>query len=172
MIDNLGRYILGFISIFLVQVLILNNLNLGGFINPWLYVLFILILPVEIPNWLLMLIGFTTGLLIDIFLNSIGLHASATVFLAFIRPMLLRSFAPRDGYEKGSLPLPSHFGFSWFFKYAILAVLAHHLFLYIVEVFTFDNIFSTIWKSILSSLATLLTIFIALLFTGSNKQRN
>lgn len=172
MIDNLGRYILGFISIFLVQVLILNNLNLGGFINPWLYVLFILILPVEIPNWLLMLIGFTTGLLIDIFLNSIGLHASATVFLAFIRPMLLRSFATRDGYEKGSLPLPSHFGFSWFFKYAILAVLAHHLFLYIVEVFTFDNIFSTIWKSILSSLATLFTIFIALLFTGSNKQRN
>ena len=55
MIDNLGRYFLGFIGIMAVQVLILNNLNLGGYINPWLYVLFILVLPREMPNWLLMI---------------------------------------------------------------------------------------------------------------------
>jgi len=165
MIDNLGRYFLGFIGIMAVQVLILNNLNLGGYINPWLYVLFILVLPLEMPNWLLMITGFFTGLIIDIFLNTPGMHASATVFLAFLRPALLRFFGPHDGYESGSLPLPSHLGFGWFFKYTALAVFAHHLFLFTIEAFSLGNFFFTLQKSIFSSLATLITIFIVILFT-------
>lgn len=171
MINQLGRYLLSFIAILLVQVLILNNLNLGGYINPWLYVLFILILPVETPNWLLLVFGFVTGLIMDAFLNTIGMHASATVFLAFLRPLFLRFLAPRDGFEPGSLPVPSHFGFGWFLKYAIVSVTAHHLFLFIVEAFTLEHFFVTLWKSILSSLATLLVIMIAQLFSSREKRR-
>ncbi|MCA1746044.1 MAG: rod shape-determining protein MreD [Bacteroidales bacterium] len=151
MINQLGRYLLSFIAIILVQVLVLNNLNLGGYINPWLYVLFILILPVETPNWLLLVFGFVTGLIMDAFLNTIGMHASATVLLAFLRPLFLRFLAPREGYETGSLPVPSHFGFGWFFKYAL--------------------VFVTLWKSILSSLATLLVIMMAQLFSTREKRR-
>jgi rod shape-determining protein MreD len=171
MINQLGRYLLSFIAIILVQVLVLNNLNLGGNINPWLYVLFILILPVETPNWLLLIIGFFTGLIMDTFLNTIGMHASATVFLSFLRPFILRLFAPRDGYEPGSLPVPSHFGFGWFLKYAVVSVTAHHLFLFIVEAFTFENIFATLWKTILSSIITLMVIMIAQLFSSREKRR-
>ncbi len=171
MINQLGRYLLSFIAIILVQVLILNNLNLGGYINPWLYVLFILILPVETPKWLLLVFGFITGLIMDAFLNTIGMHASATVFLAFLRPLFLRFLAPRDGYEPGSLPVPSHFGFGWFLKYAIVSVTTHHLFLFIVEAFTFEHFFVTLWKSILSSLVTLMVIMIAQLFSSREKRR-
>lgn len=171
MINQLGRYLLSFVAILLVQVLILNNLNLGGYINPWLYVLFILILPVEMPNWVLLVFGFFTGLIIDAFLNTIGMHASATVFLAFLRPLFLRFLAPRDGYEPGSLPVPSHFGFGWFLKYAIVSITAHHLFLFIVEAFTLENFFVTLWKTILSSLATLVVIMIAQLFSSREKRR-
>lgn len=171
MINQLGRYLISFIAILLVQVLVLNNLNLGGYINPWLYVLFILILPVETPNWLLLVFGFVTGLIMDAFLNTIGMHASATVFLAFLRPLFLRFLAPRDGFEPGSLPVPSHFGFAWFLKYAIVSVAAHHLFLFIVEAFTLENFFVTLWKTILSSLATLLVIMIAQLFSSREKRR-
>lgn len=171
MINQLGRYLLSFIAILLVQVLVLNNLNLGGYINPWLYVLFILILPVETPKWLLLVFGFVTGLIMDAFLNTIGMHASATVLLAFLRPLFLRFLAPREGYESGSLPVPSHFGFGWFLKYAVVSVTTHHLFLFIVEAFTLENFFVTLWKSILSSLATLLVIMIAQLFSSREKRR-
>src|SRR5690554_6639252 len=99
MINYIGKYALSLIAIVLVQVMILNNINLGGFINPYLYVLFILILPIDIPNWFLIFIAFLMGILMDVFLNTVGMHASATVFLGFMRPLYLRYLAPREGYE-------------------------------------------------------------------------
>ncbi|ASB48847.1 rod shape-determining protein MreD [Alkalitalea saponilacus] len=172
MINNLGKYLINFLVIVFIQVLILNNLNLGGYINPWLYLLFILILPVEIPDWMLLLIGFLTGLLMDMFLNTIGMHASATVFLAFIRPFLLRFFAPRDGYEPGSLPIPSHFGVGWFLKYVSLTVVAHHIFLFYVEVFNFDTPLLTLWKAIVSSVFTIAFIMVAQMFGAMKSSRS
>jgi rod shape-determining protein MreD len=171
MISYIGRYIFYFILLMLVQVLILNNLNLGGYINPYMYVLFLLILPVEIPGWILMLIGFLTGLIMDAFLNTIGIHASAMVFLSFLRPWLLRILAPRDGYEPGSLPIPSHFGFSWFLKYTFLAVIAHHAFLFYVEVFTFEGFFGTLWRVSVSALFTTMFVMLAQLFGSRNEKR-
>lgn len=170
MINTIGKYIFHFIVIILIQVLILNNLNLSGYINPFLYVIVLLTLPVEMPGWLLLLAGMVTGLIIDAFLNTIGVHASAGVFLAFLRPYFLRYLAPREGYEPGSLPTPSHFGFVWFFKYVLLAVFAHHLFLFLIEVFTFDAILRTIWKTIVSTIFTVGFIMIAQLFSGSKKK--
>lgn len=172
MINQWIKYLLNFIVLALVQVLILNHLNLGGFINPYLYILFLLVLPVAIPGWLLLLLGFLTGLFMDAFLNTPGIHSSASVFLCFMRPLFLRYIAPRDGYEPGSLPIPSHFGFLWFFKYAVLCVLSHHLFYFLVEAFTFNHILSTLWRVIMSSLFTLLFIMIAQLFGYSREKRN
>lgn len=170
MINQWIRYLITFIVLLLIQVLILNNLNLGGYINPYLYILFLLILPVAIPGWVLLILGFFLGLIIDAFLNTPGIHASATVFLAFMRPFFLRYIAPRDGYEPGSLPIPAHFGFMWFFKYAVLGVVSHHLFYFFVEAFTFKDIFSTLGRVVLSSVFTLLFIMIAQLF-GQTKTR-
>lgn len=164
MINNIGRYVLSLIAIVLVQVMILNNMNLGGFINPYLYVLFILILPIETPNWILIFIGFLLGILMDVFLNTPGMHASATVFLAFLRPYFLRYLAPREGYEPASLPVPSHFGFSWFLKYVVITVFSHHLFLFFVEAFSFNHFFTTLWKVIVSSLISVAIILLAEMF--------
>lgn len=171
MINQWIKYIITFVVLLLIQVLILNNLNLGGYINPYLYILFLLILPVAIPGWLLLILAFTLGLIIDAFQNTPGIHASATVFLAFMRPYFLRYIAPRDGYEPGSLPIPAHFGFLWFFKYAVFGVVSHHLFYFFVEAFTFKDIFATLWRVILSSIFTLLFIMIAQLF-GQTKMRH
>lgn len=170
MINYLGRYLLSFAAILLIQILVLNNLNLGGYVNPWLYVLFLLILPVEMPGWLLLVIGFFTGLLMDLFLNTIGMHTAATVFLCFLRPSLLRIFAPRDGYEPGSLPTRAHFGLAWFMKYASLAVVAHHLFLFFTEAFGFSKPGATLSKTLLSSGATLVVILLAQLFSSQQKR--
>ena len=172
MINNYLKYLVAFVVYVLIQVLIINNINLGYYINPCIYVLFLLILPVEIPRWLLLTLGFITGLTIDMFLNSPGINASASVFLAFVRPYVLSNISPRDGYETGSLPIPSHFGFMWFFKYAAICVLAHHFFLFIVEAFSFSYLWSIIIKTFLSSVFSLAFIMIIRLFGTTKKRRN
>ena len=116
MINHLPRYIFNFIFLILIQVTVLNNIQFSGYVNPYLYILFIITLPFETPGWLLLVLGFLTGVTIDIFSNTLGMHASATVFMAYLRPFILRAFAPRDEYQPGSLPLMHHYGFSWFFR--------------------------------------------------------
>ena len=156
----------------LIQVLIMSNINLGYYINPYIYILFLLILPVEIPRWLLLVLGFITGITVDMFQDSPGIHASASVFLAFVRPFVLSSISPRDGYETGSLPIPSHFGFLWFSKYAAICVLAHHFFLFIVEAFSFSHLLMVMVKTFLSSSFSLAFILIIRLFGATKKRRN
>jgi hypothetical protein len=107
----------------------------------------------------------------DLFLNSAGMHAAASVFIAFLRPFLLRYLAPRDGYEPDSLPTPSYFGFLWFLKYSTITVFAHHLFLFIIEAFTFANFFVTLWKTTISTLFTLFIIMIVTLFGYKKEKR-
>ncbi len=171
MINQWLRYILNFLVIIIVQVLIVNQLNFGRFINPYPYILFILILPIAIPNWSLLPIGFITGLIIDTYQNTPGMHASSMVFLSFMRPVFLRYIAPRDGFEPGSLPIPAQFGYQWFFKYAVLCVVTHHIFYFFVEAFSFNQFWSTLWKIILSSVFTLLIIMIAQLFGKTKAKR-
>jgi hypothetical protein len=98
-----------------------------------------------------------------------GIHASASVFLAYLRPFVLGIFAPREGYDPGNLPDVRHNGFAWFLKYTVLLVVAHHLFLFFAEAFRFSNFFSTLSKALISSFFTLILIFILQMFSVKRK---
>jgi rod shape-determining protein MreD len=172
MINLLPRYFLNFVVLILLQVLLLNNIQFSGYVNPYLYILFIIILPFSTPRWLLLVLGFITGIIIDIFMNTLGLHASATVFMAFLRPFILSSFSPRDGYEVGTRPVPADYGFGWFFKYSILMVATHHLFYFFVEAFDKELFLTTLSKSLLSTVASVMFIFIAMLFAKRGSRNN
>jgi hypothetical protein len=113
--------------------------------------MFILLLPVEFPSWLLLVLSFATGLSIDIFSGSQGMHTSATLFAGFIRPYVLRLIAPRDGYEAGSSPSMLVYGFQWFFFYTLIMVLVHHTALFYLEVFRLTDFFRTLLRVFLSS---------------------
>lgn len=155
MINNIFRYVLFFIVIILLQVLFFNNIQFSGYVNPYVYIMFILLLPVEISSWLLLIICFFTGLTIDIFTGSPGMHTSATVIAGFVRPYVLRLISPRDGYEAGSLPSMLIYGFRWFFIYSLTIILIHHLFLFYLEVFRLSEFFRTMLRVLLSSVFTL-----------------
>jgi rod shape-determining protein MreD len=142
----------------LLQVFILNNVQMGGFINPYIYILFILLLPINTPKWLLLLSGFVLGISIDIFSHTPGMNSSATVFMAFIRPYVLEIIAPREGYEKDSSPRLKIYGFTWFLRYTFILVLAHHFVLFYVEVFRFSDFFLTFSRVILSTIFSTLLI--------------
>lgn len=164
MIKDLGKYIGIFAFLILLQVLVLNRVEFSGYVNPYLYILFILILPFETPPWALLLIGFILGFLIDIFCNTLGVHTSATVFMAFLRPIVLSLISPRDGYEAGTLPRLYFFGFGWYLRYSAILVFAHHLFYFYMEVFKFSDFFDTFGRVLFSFIFTLLLVFVGQLF--------
>lgn len=161
MINSVARYSLMFIVLILLQILLFNNIQFSGYVNPYVYIMFILLLPVEIPAWLLLLISFVTGIIIDIFSGTQGMHSSATLLAGLVRPYILRLISPRDGYEPGTNPSMLIYGFRWFLIYAGLIVLIHHTMLFYLEVFRFTDFFRTLLRVLLSSVFT--TTFILLL---------
>jgi rod shape-determining protein MreD len=160
MIRVLPRNIVRFVLLVLLQVLVFNNIQLGGYLNPYIYVLFLLLMPFETPRWLLLVAAFGLGISIDVFTNTLGMHAAATVFMAFIRPFVLNAIAPRDGYEIGTFPRLFFYGFKWFFKYSFILILAHHFVLFYLEVFSFAHFFHTLSRVLLSTVFS--TLFIVL----------
>jgi rod shape-determining protein MreD len=155
MINSVLRYTLIIAGLILLQVLILNNIQFSGFVNPYVYIMIVLLLPSEIPAWLLLIISFFTGLIIDLFSGSPGMHASATLVAGFIRPLVLRFISPRDGYESGTALSMAAYGFRWFLIYAAIIVIIHHTVLFFIEVFRFADFFRTIFRILLSSIFTL-----------------
>jgi rod shape-determining protein MreD len=123
--------------------------------------MFILLLPIEIPAWLLLIISFFTGLIIDLFAGTPGMHTSATVLAGFVRPFILRIISPRDGYEPGADPSILIYGFKWFLIYTSIIVIIHHTALFYLEVFRFTDFFRTLLRVLLSSLFSI--TFIVLL---------
>ena len=130
MINRILRLGLLFILLFLLQVLLFNNIQFSGYVNPYIYVMFILLLPFELPSWLLLILSFTTGLTMDLFSGTPGMQTSATVLAGFIRPYVLRITSPRDGYETGAVPSMMVYGFRWFLIDASIVVFVHHLALF------------------------------------------
>jgi len=160
MINSFLRLSVIFVLLILLQVLLFNNIEFSGYINPYIYIMFILLLPVEISSGLLLLISFFTGLVIDFFCGSPGMHTSATVLAGFVRPYVLRLISPRDGYEAGSNPSMIIYGFKWFLLYTLIIVLIHHLVLLYLEVFRFTDFFRTLLRVILSSLFSITFILL------------
>ncbi|MFV0378889.1 MAG: rod shape-determining protein MreD [Mangrovibacterium sp.] len=157
----LFKYAAIWVVLVLVQVLLLNHIQISGFINPYLYILFILILPFNTPKYLLLVLGFLLGLNIDIFSNTIGIHAAATTFLAFIRPSVINLISSRDVLETNTVPRISTLGISWFLRYTIILVVSHHLFLFFVEVFTFHGVLYTLLRALISSFFTIVLVILS-----------
>ena len=156
-LKNIGR----FVFLVLLQVLILNNIQLSGYINPYFYIYFILLLPFETPRWLLLFSGFLLGISIDAFTNTIGLNAAACVLMAFIRPFVIDAISTGTEFMIGHSPSLRNQGMKWFAYYAIILVLVHHFALFFLEIFRFTEFFQTLLRIILSSIFTLLLVFIA-----------
>lgn len=128
-----------FVGLVLLQVLILNNVHIGGFATPFLYVYFILKFTSGTSRNELMLWGFALGLSVDVFSNTPGMNAAATTLLAFLRPVFLRLFTPRD-LSDSIVPSFKTMGASPFLKYVVLSVFIHHLVLLTIEFFSFTSI--------------------------------
>lgn len=169
--NALVRNIVRFISLILVQVLVLNNMNLSGFLNPYIYILFILLLPSKINRSLLLIIAFLTGLTIDYFGNTLGLHAAACVAIAYLRPETISLFFRNQEFASGEEPGPSSIGYGGFLKYSITLVFIHQLILFFLEVLSFNHFFFTFGKVLLSTLVSVVIMFIAIMLFAKRKKK-
>jgi len=160
MIRLLVKYAVMFVSLVLVQVLIFNQVQFSGFFNPYVYVLFIILLPLSTPRYAILILAFLLGFVIDIFSNSLGIHSAASVFVAYARPLIIRAISNRED-DKNDYPGLHQNKLSWFISYVVIMVLLHHLLLFYLEVYTFANFFNTLYRVILSSLFSIIVIVLS-----------
>ncbi len=159
--ERLGiKYFLMFIVLVAVQVLFLNQIQFSGFINPYIYILFIMLLPLNSPRYAVLLLAFAIGLAVDVFSNSLGMHTAAAVFIAYLRPIIIRAITNREE-ELSDYPSLAKTGFAWFTIYTTIMVVIHHIVLFYIEVFSFQNFFSTLYRVFLSSIFSIFVIVLS-----------
>lgn len=144
MINNVLRGFFYFVVLVLIQVLILNNIHFLRIATPFLYLYFILKLPVGTSRMNVVFFSFLIGLVIDLFSNTPGMHAAACTLAGFIRDPLIRLFIGKD-LPEGIYPSYKTFGYGGFFRYTLVFVVIHHMALFMIEALTFfDPLFLAI----------------------------
>lgn len=152
-----------FFVLVLVQVLICSNINFLGYINPQIYILFILLFPVKNNRAIFLCISFLIGLCIDIFLDSGGIHAAACVLIAYLRPVILK-FSFGMAYEYQTMKFNTvEFGSK--LTYITIFTTIHHFTVFYLEIFSISKIVLVLQKTLFSSIFTiLLIVLITILF--------
>jgi hypothetical protein len=151
----------------IIQVFILDKIpHLHRFIIPYLYFLYILWLPFSISRFGLLVIGFLTGLILDYFTMTPGLHTAACVLIAYARPFLIGLLIPKDTEEFNySEPSPKAMGWAPYLLYAFVLTLLHHTYLTLLKLLEFDNVLDFIIKvASTTAISMLLIITMELLF--------
>lgn len=161
---NIARFIL----LLAAQVIIFNNINFLGYINPFPYILFIILFPVNGNKYGLLLASFFLGILMDMFCNSGGVHAAACVLLASVRPSIFK-FSFGLSYEYQTVKIndtltPERFSF------ILISVIVHHIALFILEVFTFEFIWDIILRTLVSTVFTLIICILTIYLIKPSKR--
>lgn len=152
--------ILRFFILILLQVILLKNLTIYNLNVPLLYILFILLLPIKTPNIILFTTSFCLGLLIDVFSDTLGLHAAACTLIAFLRVLIISITVQNENKEREITPNWSTMGFRWFFLYALILTLFHHFTLFLLEAFSISNFIAILNRTAISTIFTLTLILV------------
>ncbi|RYY57588.1 MAG: rod shape-determining protein MreD [Chitinophagaceae bacterium] len=172
--SDLLKNILRFAVFILVQVYVLDEIPpLHRYIIPYIYYLFILWLPFSVSRFGLLVIGFLTGLALDYFTNTPGLHAAACLLIAYVRPFLINILTPKDPSEFNYRePSPKAMGWTPYLVYVLVLTIFHHLYLTFLEYLDFGSFIDFVVKVLsTTAISMLLVIVTELLFTRKMKYR-
>jgi len=165
MTNNILQNIVLFIGLFLLQVILLNNINLFGYIDPFLYILFVIMYPLRKDRGPFLLLAFLLGLLIDIFLNSGGTNAAATLFIAYIRLPILKGVLRKSELDFVVFNITKQ-PFLKMLSYVSILAFIHSLIVFTLEYFKFSDVGIILSRTIYTSIFTIiLTIFSLILLT-------
>lgn len=172
MITTIGIQVYRFLILVLIQILIMNHLHVS-FLHfyPMVYPLFIMLLPVAMRPVMLLLLAFCIGFVVDIYSDTFGLHASASVVFAYFRLSVLKWFTTRDEFENESTPDIASMGFRNFVLAYGTLLLIHHVWYFTIEIFKLNEILLLLQKILVSLIASLgFSLLIQLIFLSSTRQ--
>lgn len=162
--NQITSNIVRFITLVLLQGLVLRYIGADWdefrYLHIMLFPLFIMLLPLRAPQILVLLLAFVAGLAVDAFYSTPGVHASASVFIAFIRPTVLRILEPRNGYNVNYSPTAARLGLGWFLRYAAVMLGSYLFFYFSVEAFSFVYFLDILLKTIVSFIASMIFVVI------------
>ena len=164
--------IIRFIVLVLLQVLVINHILLGGYVHPYIYLIFIMLLPFNIPNWQLLILGFLLGLTVDMFTGTPGLHAGATTLMAFCRPSIIKLVSGNQKFENVYEPNLGQIDGMWMFRYVLCMVFVHHFALFFLESFSFRLIGQVLLRILLSVPVSIFLIMMILYIFKTDKRRD
>ncbi|MBQ8957518.1 MAG: rod shape-determining protein MreD [Bacteroidales bacterium] len=163
--------IIRFAVLVLFQVLVVNHIRLGGYVHPYIYLIFVMLLPFSTPKWQLLVLGFVLGLSVDLFTGTPGLHAGATTLMAFCRPSIIKLVSGNQKFENIDEPNLGQLGGLWFFRYVLCLVLIHHFALFFLESFSFRLFGQVLLRILLSVPVSIFLIMMILFIFKSEKKR-
>ena len=156
--------IIRFVTLIILQILICNQLNFLGSLNPFVYVLFIILYPIGSNRMNFIFISFLIGLIIDLFLDTGGVHAAATVCIAYARPLILK-FSFGAAYEYQAIKM-NESEVSQRLIYFIIIILLHHIILFMLLYFNLNSISIIIYKILAVSIFTfIVTVLLITIFS-------
>lgn len=167
----LSIHTLRFLLLIVFQVLLFNHIDFLGYVNPYIYILFIALYPVKNNRMLFLFLSFLLGLIIDFFMDSGGINATASLIIAFIRPAVLK-FSFGAVYEHNVLKF-NNTNFIQKLAYLSILIVIHHFFYFLMEFFNISKIILILKNTLLSSIFTiLLSILITTIFSKKTKWEN
>ncbi len=160
------RHLFSFLILAGLQILILNGLDISSYINPLVFILFVLLLPVNTEIWLCLLLGFMSGALVDGLANTYGIHAFAGTALGYFRYFYIKYTLDKEEIERDMTPNIRNMPKSWHFFYILIATILYHCLVFLLESFTLVGLGSLLLKALCSGLvATGVMLLIGFLFS-------
>lgn len=151
------------------QILIFNNINLFGYLNPYPYVAYVMLFPYRKERSALLISSFLLGLSLDFFTDSGGVHAASLLFIAYFRLVFVRLILRKFESEYFSFQLKT-ISVDKLILFFFVLILIHHFLMFSLEFFDINSIWPIIKRTILSSIFTLLVvIFGYYLFVNKKK---
>lgn len=153
-----------------LQVFIFGRITFGGTITPYIYILFILLYPPNKNRYLFLLLCFLLGFGVDIFEDTGGINAFASVSIGYLSKYIIKLVSGTKFFEIEEFRF-SDFSTSQWVIYTILMVLIHHILLFFLEIFSFHHFTDTLLKALYSSVFTILFIFFYLILFRKRAER-
>ena len=150
--------ILFFIFLLLLQVIVLNNINFLGYINPYLYIAFVFLIPLKENRFSFLFFSFLLGLFVDFFSDSGGIHAFSILVIAYTRLFFINIYFRKIPADYPFFKLKTE-SFGKVFNYVVTLTLIHHLIYFSFTNFSFQNLSDVLLNTLYSSLFTLILFF-------------
>lgn len=166
--NDVIKYMVLFASLILVQVIVLNNILFFGYINPLLYILFVIIYPLKKDRGLFLFLSFLLGLCIDFFVNSGGTNAAALLFIAYIRLPLLKGLLNKSEIDYPVFHI-NKLPFLKLLSYISILTVIHHFILFSLEYFKLNAFLTILSRAFLTSIFTIILIIFSLLLMNKSK---